>query len=269
MAPPPIESLPDARVAWNRGAAAYARFIESGADWYRLQVHGPGLLAACGAVAGQQALDLGCGQGYFSRELARHGARVVAVDISDELIARARQLEAEGGYGIEYRRLDAAAVATELEPARFDLVTACMSLQDMHDIPATLAAAYRLLRSGGRLVFSVPHPCTEMPVREWLRDAQGRKLALKLDGYFDTGDAICDWNMARLGDRWQTGYRRHTLSEWVALLRTAGFALHDLQEPRATADQVRACPALEPCARMPYFLVVVAGSGAGGSAAVG
>jgi 2-polyprenyl-3-methyl-5-hydroxy-6-metoxy-1,4-benzoquinol methylase len=259
MASDPTEPLPDARAAWNRGAAAYDRFIESGADWFRLHVHGPGLLAACGRVEGLQALDLGCGQGYFSRALAMRGAHVVGIDISDALIARARQIEAGQPCGIDYRRLDAADAAAALEPARFDLVAACMSLQDIDDIPATLSAARRLLRGNGRLVFSVPHPCTDMPVREWLRDAQGCKLALKLDRYFDTGPAICDWNMPRLGDRWQTGFRRHTLSEWVALLRTAGFALLDLLEPRATAAQVEANPQLEPCSRMPYFLVVVAG----------
>ena len=38
----------DARQAWNSGADAYIQYVESGADYYRHLVHGPGLFAACG-----------------------------------------------------------------------------------------------------------------------------------------------------------------------------------------------------------------------------
>lgn len=70
----------DAREAWNRGAKAWDEFVEGGADYYRTEVHGPSLLAACGKVRGLRALDLGCGQGYSSRQLAVRGARVVLTE---------------------------------------------------------------------------------------------------------------------------------------------------------------------------------------------
>ena len=56
-------------------------------------------------------------------------------------------------------------------------------------VPFALAlGAARVLRPHGRMVFSVPHPCTDTPLREWERDADGRKISLKIDRYFDTGD---------------------------------------------------------------------------------
>jgi len=245
----------DARRAWDAGAEAYIAFVDSGADYYRHRVHGPGLLAACGDLGGRRVLDLGCGHGYFSRLLARAGADVVGIDLSEKLLARAVAVEAAEPLGIAYHHLDAAAVGTAFDPESFDRVTGCMSLQDMADPAAVLAAARRVLRPDGRVVVSVPHPATDLPVRSWRRDEHGRKVALVLDRYFDTGPAVCDWNMPRLKYSWRTPYHRFTLSEWSRLLADAGLTIRGLHEPRPDAAAVAACPDLDDCARMPYFLI--------------
>ncbi len=246
----------DARTAWNAGAEAWRKFLETGDDYYRLYVHGPALLARCLPVAGERVLDLGCGEGYFSRELARAGARVVGVDLSDALIRFAEEREQAEPLGIEYRNMDAREVANHWPPHSFGLVTACMSLQDMDDGGAVLRAAARLLGPAGRIVFSVPHPCTDTPVRIWERDATGAKVALKIDRYFDTGPAQCEWNMPRLAYHWSTPFRRHTLEEWSRLIAAADLRIRGLWEPRPSEELVREHPQLQDCARVPYFLIV-------------
>jgi 2-polyprenyl-3-methyl-5-hydroxy-6-metoxy-1,4-benzoquinol methylase len=245
----------EARAAWNEGAAAWEAFVESGADYYRHAVHGPALLSACGPVEGRDVLDLGCGQGFFSRELARRGARVVGVDLSDALVSCARRHEARQPLGVEYRVMSAAEVDRHWEPGSFDLVTACMALQDMADIGAALRSARAVLRPGGRLVFSVPHPCTDTPYREWERDQAGGKLALKVDRYFESGPAVCHWNMPRLRYRWDTPYWRHTLAEWSALVAEARFLIRRLHEPRPGEEQAQQRPELDDCFRVPFFLI--------------
>jgi 2-polyprenyl-3-methyl-5-hydroxy-6-metoxy-1,4-benzoquinol methylase len=245
----------EARESWNSGARAYGAFIETGADYYRLEVHGPELLAACGEVRERDALDLGCGEGYFSRELARRGARVTGIDLSDRLIELAREREEREPLGVRYLHLSAGEILRQCHTNSFDLVTACMSLQDMADVGAALRGAFAVLRDGGRMAFSVPHPSSDTPVREWQRDLQGRKLFLKIDRYFETGPAICNWNMPRLTEHWDTPYWRYTLGEWSALVAAAGFLIRQLHEPRPTEEQVRRLPQLEDCARMPFFLV--------------
>ena len=246
---------PDAAAAWNAGARAYDTFIESGADYYRVQVHGPALLAASEPLRGLQVLDLGCGQGYFSRELARRGAHVDAVDTSGELLALAAEHETRRPLGIRYHHLSAAAIAERWPDGHFDVVTACMSVQDMADVPAVLGAASVVLRPLGRMVFSVPHPATDMPYREWARDGSGRKLSLQLDRYFESGSTVCHWNMPRLTAHWSTPCWRYTLSEWTDFLIQAGFVIDGLLEPRPTLEQVKANPRLDDCHRMPYFLI--------------
>lgn len=245
----------DSIAAWNGAAGAWDAFVESGADYYRHEVHGPALLAACEPLSRRRVLDLGCGQGYFSRQLARRGAVVSAIDGAGDLLALARCREAGAPLGIDYRELSASAVADHWLPHSFDLVAACMAVQDMADVPGALTAAFTVLRPGGRMVFSVPHPATDTAFREWARDAAGQKQYLKLDRYFETGPSVCHWNMPRLRQHWSTPYWRYTLSEWTDLVLGTGFTIHRLREPRPTAGQVAANPQLDDCRRMPFFLI--------------
>jgi 2-polyprenyl-3-methyl-5-hydroxy-6-metoxy-1,4-benzoquinol methylase len=168
----------DVHAAWNQGAQAWEEFVESGADFYRHAVHGPALLAACEPVRGLAVLDLGCGQGFFSRELARRGARVVGIDIADQLLAYARRHEEHTPLGIAYHLMSAATMSQHWPPGSFDLVTACMALQDVADVAASLRNAFAVLRAGGRLVCSVPHPWTDTPVRQWETNDAGEKTVL-------------------------------------------------------------------------------------------
>ena len=128
----------DARAAWNEGAQAWEAFVESGADYYRHEVHGPALLAVCEPVEGQNVLDLGCGQGFFCRELARRGARVIGIDIAEQSIVYARRHEERDPLGIVYEVMSATELSRHWEDRRFDLGTACMALQDVADVAAGL-----------------------------------------------------------------------------------------------------------------------------------
>jgi 2-polyprenyl-3-methyl-5-hydroxy-6-metoxy-1,4-benzoquinol methylase len=244
-----------AREAWDRGAEAWQAFVRSGADYYRTHVHGPALLEVAGAQAGWKVMDVGCGEGYFARELARQGARVTAIDLSPAQVEAAREEEEREPLGIDFRVMNGAEMAG-LGEASYRLVTSCMALQDMSDPEACLASAHRVLEPGGRMVFSVPHPCTDTVVREWDRDASGRKLALRIDRYFESGPAECDWSMPRLAYRWQTPFWRRTLTEWTAMISRAGFLIGGLTEPRPRADQLERLPELDDCARVPYFLIL-------------
>lgn len=240
---------------WDQGADAWNEFVESGADYYRTEVHGPALVKACGKVDGLRVLDLGCGQGYMSRQLALKGARVVGVDLSEGQIGHARAHEAEHPLGIEYRVMDAGKVGKNWDANSFGLVMACMSLQDMPDPEHALRGAFQVLVQGGRLVFSVPNPLTDTPYREWERNDTGMKLSLKIDRYFESGPSIIHWNMPRLNYHWDTPQWRWTLSEWSQMLDDAGFLVRRIYEPRPTAQQVEQNPELDDCFRIPYFLV--------------
>ncbi len=106
-------------------------------------------LAALGiGRAGQRVLDLGSGTGSLARGFARRGARVTALDISEDLLAQARALAAEEGVALE--TLHAPAEDSGLAAASFEVVSAGQCWH-WFDRPRAAAEARRLLVSGGRL----------------------------------------------------------------------------------------------------------------------
>jgi 2-polyprenyl-3-methyl-5-hydroxy-6-metoxy-1,4-benzoquinol methylase len=221
----------DAASAWNRGAEAWEEFVESGADYYRHEVHGPALLAA-------------------------EGARVTGIDLAEAQIAHARRHAETQPLGVEYRCLDAGELSKHWSAGSFDLVTVCMALHDMADAEAVLAGAWQVLAPGGRLVFSIPHPGTDTRFREWERTPDGQKGPLKIDHYFETGPRVLTWGMARLKYHWDVPCWRRTLSEWSSLLAGAGFLIRRLHEPRPTPEQAARRPELRDAYRLPAFLIV-------------
>ncbi len=112
----------------------------------------PTFFALAGDVKGLRVLDLACGDGFYSRELAARGARVTGVDVSPAMIRLARAAEAKARQGVEYVCADAASLP---ELGLFDLVTAAYLLHyaaDLSNLQAMCVGIARCLREGGRFV---------------------------------------------------------------------------------------------------------------------
>jgi 2-polyprenyl-3-methyl-5-hydroxy-6-metoxy-1,4-benzoquinol methylase len=100
---------------------------------------------------GERVLDVGCGEGRFTAELHRHGARVVAADVADEPLRRAREREP----ALELCLLPAEG-EWPLAIASFDVVWAGEVIEHVADTAAWFSEARRVLRPGGRLLLSTP-----------------------------------------------------------------------------------------------------------------
>jgi len=90
-------------------------------------------------------------------------ARMTAVDISEIFIQHAQQSEEEEPLGIDYRV--ASAVELPFADARFDFAVGFMSFMDIPETGRVLGEAYRVLKPGGFLQFSIEHPCFTTPHR--------------------------------------------------------------------------------------------------------
>lgn len=115
------------------------------AGWnHNIQYHG--VLLDAVPVTARRALDVGCGEGLLTRELAGRGAEVVGIDSDAPSIERARGHP--GGRGVTY--LEGDFLSYPFEPESFDALVSVAALHHM-DAPTALARMRRLLRPGGML----------------------------------------------------------------------------------------------------------------------
>jgi len=151
----------ESQAIWDQNAEAWdAKMGAEGGAWQKTLI-APVTERLLDVHPGEWVLDVACGNGAFARRLAHLGATVTACDFSAQLIARARSYVSPEGGRIDYRVIDATneAQLLSLGGAVFDAAVCTMALMDMTTIDPLLAALRRLLKPGGRFVFSVMHPC--------------------------------------------------------------------------------------------------------------
>jgi 2-polyprenyl-3-methyl-5-hydroxy-6-metoxy-1,4-benzoquinol methylase len=101
--------------------------------------------------AGERVLDVGCGEGAFTAELARAGIQPLGVDVAEEPLRRGRARHPE----LDLRLVDGDG-GWELADASFDAVWAGEVIEHVLDTAAWLSELRRVLRSGGSLLLSTP-----------------------------------------------------------------------------------------------------------------
>jgi ubiquinone/menaquinone biosynthesis C-methylase UbiE len=245
---------------WNGNADAWTKLARAGYDIYRDYLNTPAFFGMLPGVAGLSGLDVGCGEGHNTRLLARRGAYVKAIDISEVFIAYAKQSEAQEPLGIDYRV--ASAVDLPFADATFDFATGFMSFMDIPETERVLAEAYRVLKPGGFLQFSITHPCYDTPHRRNLRDESGRTYAIEVGDYFRNLEGeISEWLFRAASPHMKQGLAKfktprftRTVSQWVNLLIDTGFLLERIEEPRPSDEAVAACPKLQDAQVVAYFL---------------
>lgn len=142
---------------WNENAEVWTRLARSGYEVYRDAFNTPMFLAMLPPVAGRRGLDIGCGEGTNTRLVAECGAYMTAVDIAEVFVRNAAGMESADAPPVDYGV--ASTVALPFAKGTFDFATAFMSLMDIPETDAVLAGAYRVLKPGGFLQFSITHPC--------------------------------------------------------------------------------------------------------------
>src|SRR5579864_2268991 len=156
--------------SWDGAADDWVAHADS-SDYQNLFLM-PKMLEMIGEVRSRKVLDLGCGEGSYSRELARHGAVVTGIDGSARLIEVARERARIEEVRVEYVCTNASAM-NGIAAAAFDLVMAAMSLMNVEDYAGAVRECHRVLKPGGELAMSITHPCFTAPVSEWVKGDAG------------------------------------------------------------------------------------------------
>ncbi|MGZ7458820.1 class I SAM-dependent methyltransferase [Pseudomonas sp. Ma2-10] len=200
-------------------------------------------------LSGKRVIDLGCGYGWFCRSARAAGAaEVIGVDVSEKMLARARELTDDPG--ISYRLGDLEQLA--LPSQEFDLVYSSLTLHYLPDLAPLLTAIHQALQPGGWLVFTTEHPIYTCPVRQgWLTDSEGQRSWV-VNNYQNEGQRVSNW----LADG-VIKYHR-TLGTLLNALMAAGFTLRHMNEWGPSAEQMVVTPALAEEVERPMMVLISA-----------
>ena len=162
-------------------------------------------------------LDVGCGTGFLTFELASRGHRVTGVDFAAAMIAEARRKAAERSASVRFEEGDAEQLP--FAPGSFDLVMT------------------------RHVLWTLPHP--EAAIDEWIRVLRTGGRLVVVDGQFDAGNPVTPAGGARGSDEYKAigdqlpflgGRSREDIEKLLAahgLARVAGDPLADLVEAQA------------------------------------
>ena len=104
-------------------------------------------------LAGKTVLDIGCGGGILAESMARKGAKVTGIDLSEKALKVADLHSLESGVQVRYELISAEDMAAR-EPGSFDVVTCMEMLEHVPDPAAVVSACAALVKPGGHVFFS-------------------------------------------------------------------------------------------------------------------
>ena len=174
----------------------------------------PAMLMLAGDVTDLRVLDAGCGSGPLSAALRDRGAVVTGIDVSDGMLALAKQ---RLGGDADLHLVDLRDRLPFGEGV-FDVVVSSLVLHYLEDWAPTLAELRRVLRPGGRLVASVDHPFVAYTIQEPRPD------------YFATTSYAFDWTFG--GRTVPMKFWRKPLHAMTDAFTTAGFRISAISEPQ-------------------------------------
>ncbi len=186
---------------------------------------------------GSKVLDIACGAGRFTRRMADRGAKITAIDHSSVFIERARQRSKGYEDRIEFLIANAADrdALMALLSAPFDAAVCTMGIMDMAVITPLAETLPRLLKPGGRFVFSILHPVFNSDgtrntlEREFTAYGVEERFAVWVPDYLKTRAYRGIGIEGQSRPHW---YFHRPISELLRVFLNQGFALTGFEEPR-------------------------------------
>lgn len=189
----------------------------------------------------EAALDVGCGEGRFSRMLQARGIQTVGIDPIEALIRQAQRLDPQGDYRI------GRAEALDFPDQAFDLVVSYLTLIDIPDIARAIPEMVRVMRPGGTLLIANLNSFNTAAVGGgWAQDANGN-LRYCIDHYLMERHEWFAWR----GMRIQNWHR--PLSRYMSLLLGEGLNLRHFSEPAPSGGDARKA---DRCRRVPNYVLM-------------
>jgi 2-polyprenyl-3-methyl-5-hydroxy-6-metoxy-1,4-benzoquinol methylase len=220
---------------WDENAQWWDETRGEGNHFHQVFVR-PATERLLGDCTGKTILDLGCGNGSFSRKLVQLGAKVIACDFSEKLIERATAKTTESTDLIQYQFIDATDYdqLMTLGKRRFDAVVANMVVMDMTTIKPLAKALKQILQIGGCFIFSIPHPCFNNNACQMVIEQENNNgelvttHAVKVTKYLQVPPGK---GLATIDQPTPHYYFHRTLTTLFNTFFDEGFVLNGIEEP--------------------------------------
>ncbi|UJG44500.1 MAG: methyltransferase domain-containing protein [Candidatus Heimdallarchaeum endolithica] len=239
-------NVSDTKKKWDQNAeiwiSAYTAMSEDEGDINRQLVIDPVLMKLIGKVKNLSILDAGCGNGYLARKLARLGAKVTGVDFSKTFIDYCKRREEKEQLGCKFftASLDD---LTIFENESFDLVVSNIVFIDVKNYKQSFIEISRVLKQNGRFIWSNLHPCfgriNQFNMRLPFDNPRNEDNIIIFDRYFDSRAKLISWG--KINPIWQF---ERTLTEYSKALKSAGFVITEIVEPRPEMEKIKKHPKL-------------------------
>lgn len=237
---------------WDINASYWAQIMREHRDRYRNELTDPAMLKVMGEPAGMTVLDAGCGEGYLSRILAEKGAIVRGVDSSTKLIEAARVQNIDNTLPISFDIANVEDLPYTSE--MFDLVICNHLLNDLYDPSKPIREFSRVLRTGGRLIILILHPCFYNKHTERDQTTNG----LIASSYFETRSIEQPFEVDGLTSPVANTAWFRPLEFYTEELCKSGFSITSLTEPHPSPEQVQADNWWRKGFSRPLFMLLVA-----------
>lgn len=216
---------------YDANASFWVQIIREHRDKYRSELTDPAMLHTIGEPAGLDILDAGCGEGYLSRVLAKKGANATGIDSSTKLIEAARSQNLADVPSVSF---DIGSVDDLPYPdSAFDLVVCNHLVNDLFDPSKPISEFARVLRSSGRLVILMLHPCFYNKHAERDQATNG----MIASSYFDIRSVEQTFEVGGLTSPAANIAWFRPLEFYTEELRKSGFAITSLTEPHPSPEQ--------------------------------
>ena len=241
MTPKRKNSPKKADASWGTVATWYDTLLEGDSDTYHTQVILPNLIRVLALRRGEKVIDIGCGQGFFTRACSAAGGAVTGVDIAPELIEIA-QTESPGlPYYVAPAHLLAFA-----KGGTYDTAIIVLALQNIENMSAVIGEARRVLSPKGRIVLVLNHPAFRvLKHSSWGYDEKEKVQYRRVDRYLSSEKVLVDMHPGEKSGVHTISYHR-SLQDISKALFKYGFAITRLEEwishrtsekgPRADAE---------------------------------
>ncbi|KKK36370.1 ubiquinone biosynthesis methyltransferase UbiE [Mesobacillus campisalis] len=233
----PHASKDQVKVVFNRLAPVYEHSVDTN-SLYNSEYERPAMMNQVpSSLRNKTVLDAGCAAGWYSEQLLGRGAKVVAIDISPEMVVSAKRRLGDKAkvlcLGLEG--------SMPFHDHSFDFILSSLTLHYLKSWNRTFEELQRILTPDGSFLFSVHHPISDVAL-------------LDHPSYFETELIIDQWK--KDCKVFEVPFYRRPLKEIINTTMSY-FSIEEIIEPEPTAAFKKESPeGYERLMKRPQFLII-------------